>query len=61
MKAITRVFDLLHHNLENHPKDEFISGKIEGVWKKYSTQAFIDTTDNLSKGLTTIDIKKGSR
>jgi long-chain acyl-CoA synthetase len=61
MKAITRVFDLLPHNLENHPKDEFISGKIGGVWKKYSTQAFIEITDNLSKGLTTLGIKKGSR
>ncbi|MES2650644.1 MAG: long-chain fatty acid--CoA ligase [Bacteroidota bacterium] len=61
MKAITRVFDLLRHNLENFPKDEFISGKINGAWKKYSTQAFCDTTDQLSKGLTTLGVKKGSR
>lgn len=61
MKAIKRVFDLLRHNLENFPKDEFISGKVNGAWKKYSTQNFCDTTDQLSKGLTTLGITKGSR
>ena len=61
MKDITRVFDLLRHNLENFPKDEFISGKVNGGWKKYSTHFFCDTTDQLSKGLTTLGIKKGSR
>lgn len=61
MKTITRVFDLLRHNLENFPKEEFISGKINGVWKKYSTKDFCETTDHLSKGLTTLGIKKGSR
>ncbi|TCC93221.1 long-chain fatty acid--CoA ligase [Pedobacter frigiditerrae] len=59
--VITRVFDLLKYNLENFPKQEFVSGKINGTWKKYSTQEFCDTTDNLSRGLTTIGIGKGSR
>jgi long-chain acyl-CoA synthetase len=61
MKTITRVFDLLRHNLENFPKEEFISGKVNGTWKKYSTQVFCNTTDQLSKGLTTLGVKKGSR
>ncbi|MBB2146751.1 AMP-binding protein [Pedobacter sp. LMG 31464] len=59
--AITRVFDLLKYNLDNFPKPEFISGKINGKWKKYSTQEFCEVTDNLSRGLTTIKIGKGSR
>ena len=59
--SITRVFDLLKHNLENFPKEEFISGKINGKWNKYSTAAFCEITDNLSKGLTTLGIGKGSR
>ncbi|MGF1923831.1 MAG: AMP-dependent synthetase/ligase [Bacteroidia bacterium] len=61
MKTITRVFDLLRHNLEMFPKEEFISGKINGVWKKYSTQSFCDTTDQLSRGLVALGVKKGSR
>lgn len=58
---ITRVFDLLRYNLEQFPKQEFISGKVNGVWKNYSTQDFCDTTDQLSRGLTTLGIGKGDR
>ncbi|MDQ7947611.1 MAG: long-chain fatty acid--CoA ligase [Pedobacter sp.] len=59
-KPITRVFDLLANNLD-FPKEEFISGKIKGAWKKYSTQQFCELTDQLSAGLTTLGIGKGSR
>ncbi|WAC42316.1 AMP-dependent synthetase/ligase [Pedobacter sp. SL55] len=59
--SVTRVFDLLKYNQENFSKDEFISGKINGEWLKYSTQQFCEVTDNLSKGLTTLGIGKGSR
>ena len=58
---ITRVFDLLQYNLENFPKEEFISGKVKGEWKKYSTQHFCETVDTLSRGLVGIGVKKGSR
>lgn len=59
--TVTRVFDLLRYNLENFPKEEFISGKIAGVWKKYSTRDFTDTVDQLSRGLIGLGINKGSR
>jgi long-chain acyl-CoA synthetase len=58
---ITRVFDLLKHNLENFPKDEFVSGKINGKWHKYSTAQFCKEVDWLSCGLTTKGVLKGSR
>jgi len=59
--TVTRVFDIIRYNLENFPKEEFISGKINGVWQKYSTQRFSDAVDELSKGLIGIGIKKGDR
>lgn len=58
---ITRVFDLLKHNLENFPKDEFVSGKINGKWHKYSTAQFCKEVDWLSSGLTTKGVAKGAR
>ncbi|MNK15156.1 Long-chain-fatty-acid--CoA ligase FadD15 [compost metagenome] len=58
---VTRVFDLLQYNLENFPKEEFISGKIKGKWVNYSTQKFCETVDLLSKGLISIGIGKASR
>ncbi len=59
--SVTRVFDLLKYNLEKFPKEEFVSGKIKGEWRKFSTKKFCETTDNLSRGLTSIGIGKGSR
>ena len=58
---VTRVFDLLKHNLDNFPKEDFVCGKINGSWVKYSTQHFCELTDDLSRGLTTLGIAKGSR
>lgn len=58
---ITRVFDLLRYNLENFPKEEFVSGKVHGEWSKYSTRAFCDKVDALSRGLIGIDVGKESR
>ena len=59
--SVTRVFDLLKYNQEEFPKDEFISGKIDGEWRKYSTHEFCTLTDQLSRGLTTLGIGKGDR
>lgn len=59
--TVTRVFDLIQYNLENFPKDEFISGKIKGSWNKYSTALFAETVDHLSRGLISLGMKKESR
>lgn len=59
--SVTRVFDLLKYNLEKFSKEEFVSGKINGEWRKYSTQKFCELTDQVSRGLTTLGIGKGSR
>lgn len=58
---ITRVFDLLQYNLENFPKEEFVSGKVHGEWNKYSTRAFCEKVDALSRGLIGINVGKASR
>jgi long-chain acyl-CoA synthetase len=61
MSEITRVFDLLQYNLDKFPKDNFISGKRAGTWNSYSTQQFKTLADNLSRGLVTKGLGKGSR
>lgn len=58
--AINRVFDLLAYSLAE-PKEEFISGKNNGEWEKYSTRHFCDTVDALSCGLVAKGIAKASR
>ncbi len=59
--TVTRVFDILQYNLEHFPKEEFISGKINGRWEKYSTAHFCAQVDRLSKGLIRLGLGKGSR
>ena len=58
---VTRVFDILKLNLESYPKEEFVSGKINGAWKTYSTAKFCQTVDELSTGLIGIGMGKESR
>lgn len=57
---IKRVFDLLKYSLEK-PKEDFVSGKIKGEWVNYSTVAFCEAVDHLSRGLISIGIRKDSR
>ncbi|MEH3114091.1 AMP-dependent synthetase/ligase [Pedobacter terrae] len=57
---IKRVFDLLKYSLEN-PKQEFISGKVNGKWINYSTVDFCNIVDHLSRGLIKQGIGKGGR
>jgi long-chain acyl-CoA synthetase len=59
--TVTRVFDLLQYNLEQFPKQEFISGKVNGAWMRYSTQEFCDVVDALSRGLIETGVGKGSK
>lgn len=59
--TVTRVFDILKYNLENFPKNDFVSGKINGTWTSYSTQKFCDTVDHLSRGLVSLGLGKESR
>lgn len=57
---IKRVFDLLKYSLEK-PKDDFVSGKIKGKWVNYSTVAFCEAVDHLSRGLISVGMAKESR
>ena len=61
MESMTRVFDLLAFNRHHFPKEEFICGKVDGKWIKYSTLDFCDTVDALSCGLLAQGVGKGSR
>jgi long-chain acyl-CoA synthetase len=57
----TRVFDLLPQLLEKYKKDDALAAKENGQWRKYSTQEFIDTVNELSYGLINVGLNKGDR
>ncbi len=60
-RAITRVFDLLQHNLEHDPQKTFVGAKQQGQWRDYTVAEFCELTDSLSRGLVLLGAAKGTR
>jgi len=59
---VTRIFDLMPWYKELCPeKSDAIAGKDEGKWIKYSTDEFIENSNNLSYGLLKLGVKKGDK
>ena len=54
----TRLFDIIHYQKANFPKDDAICGKENGEWKKYSTDQVIEIVNQISAGLIDYGIKK---
>ena len=58
---IKRVFDLLKHYQQNNPRPDALVTKVNGQWKNYSTNDFVDYVDHLSYGLANIGINKDDK
>lgn len=56
-----RLFDLLHHLKTMPLKVDALAAKEEGVWRKYSTQEYIDTVNNLSYAFLNLGVKPGDK
>ncbi len=58
---ITRVFEVLEHQLKSYPREDVLGAKIDGKWVTYSTQDYIRIANNVSYGLLELGYKKGDR
>jgi len=59
---MTRLFDLLYHQLENHPLENSINGRdASGKWKSYSSQEVKETAENMASGLLNLGLKPGDK
>jgi long-chain acyl-CoA synthetase len=56
-----RLFDLLHNLKQMSLKDDALACKENGVWRKYSTQEYIDTVNYLSYAFINLGIKPGDK
>jgi long-chain acyl-CoA synthetase len=62
MIRIIRIFDLLqHYNEKFSDLQTALAGKINGTWKSYSSQQYIDLVNTLSKGLLAMGVSKGDK
>ncbi|MBC2838134.1 long-chain fatty acid--CoA ligase [Robiginitalea sp. SC105] len=59
---MTRLFDLLQHQLEQHPQTACVSVREEsGNWKSYSTQEIADMAETAAAGLLKMGLSPGDK
>jgi long-chain acyl-CoA synthetase len=58
---ITRLFDLPYNQLNTFPKDDCLCDKINGSWRKTSTQSYIDQANEISRGLIKLGVQPGDK
>lgn len=59
---MTRLFDLLYHQLENHPLDKSLSGRdVNGNWQSYSSQAVVEAVEQAASGLLSLGLEPGDK
>lgn len=59
---MTRLFDLLYYQLENHPLENSINGRdTSGKWKSYSSQEVKETAESMASGLLNLGLKPGDK
>ncbi len=58
---VTRTFDILEWYQNNFTKDDALAGKVKGEWIKYSTQQYVEYSNNFSYGLLALGFKKGDK
>jgi len=56
-----RLFDLLHRLKGFAPKEDALAAKENGLWRKYSTQEYIDTVNYLSYTFLQLGIRPGDK
>ena len=61
MDTINRVFDLLAYNQIRYNTEDALASKVDGKWVKHSITNFIQTVDELSKGLLKLGIQKNDK
>lgn len=59
---MTRLFDLLFNQLENHPLEASISGRdASGIWRSYSTQELLSAAEQAASGLLKLGLRPGDK
>ena len=59
---MTRLFDLLYYQLENHPLDKSLNGRdSSGYWKSYSSQDVVRAAEQAASGLLGLGLKRGDK
>ncbi|WP_175416223.1 AMP-dependent synthetase/ligase [Aggregatimonas sangjinii] len=59
---MTRLFDLLYHQLNDNPIDKSLNVRdANGQWQSYSTAAFVETVEQAASGLLELGLEPGDK
>ena len=61
MDKPTKIFEICEFSLNNFNKKDLISGKENGIWKKYSATEYNNLSNLISYGLINLGINKGDK
>lgn len=61
MKDFTRLFDIIHYQKDKYHQSDAFAYKVNGQWKKYSTQDVIDGANQVSRALLKLGVKPGDK
>ncbi len=60
-KELKLIFDLHQYQMDHYPQKDALMAKVDGEWKGYSMEEFLDTANQLSLGLLELGLKKGDK
>jgi len=58
---IKRIFDLHQHQLDNYPKEDALTAKINGKWEPISTQTFMEQSKSFASALLELGLSKDDK
>ena len=58
---ITRLFDILEHQLRTSPRTDSIAMKKNGKWQAISTQEYVNKANAISRGFLKLGVKHGDK
>ena len=61
MNLTTRLFDILENQVKNKPLKRALNTKYNGVWESTSSEEFLEKSNQISRGLLKLGVKKGDK
>jgi long-chain acyl-CoA synthetase len=61
MKKPTRLFDLMRFQADNKPLNDALATKLNGIWKKFSSQEVLDKAEDAASGLYRLGVRPGDK
>ena len=61
MNPTTRLFDILENQVKNKPLKRSLNTKYNGVWESTSSKEFFEKSNQISRGLLQLGVKKGDK